>query len=90
MKLDFSISIGQRQGLLLTAQVQQAIKLLQMTNLEVNEYIEDTFTVNPFIELNDKNTLEKNSRANDAHTETLSITKTLEEKPFGTEKQKPK
>ena len=90
MKLDFSISIGQRQGLLLTAQVQQAIKLLQMTNLEVNEYIEDTFTVNPFIELNDKNTLEKNSRANDAHTETLSITKTLEEKPFGTEKQKTK
>jgi len=90
MKLDFSISIGQRQGLRLTAQVQQAIKLLQMTNLEVNEYIEDTFTVNPFIELNDKNTLEKNSRANDAHTETLSITKTLEEKPFGTEKQKTK
>ena len=90
MKLDFSINMGQRQGLTLTAQVQQAIKLLQMTNLEVNEYIEDTFTVNPFIELNDKNTLEKNSRANDAHTETLSITKTLEEKPFGTEKQKTK
>ncbi|MBT5302213.1 MAG: hypothetical protein HOL33_08615, partial [Tateyamaria sp.] len=33
MKLDFSIGIGQRQGLTLTAQVQQAIKLLQMTNL---------------------------------------------------------
>ena len=47
MKLDFSINMGQRQGLTLTAQVQQAIKLLQMTNLEVNEYIEETFTVNP-------------------------------------------
>jgi len=57
MKLDFSINLGQRQGLTLTAQVQQAIKLLQMTNLEVNEYIEDTFTVNPFIEFNNKNTL---------------------------------
>ena len=90
MKLDFSINMGQRQGLTLTAQVQQAIKLLQMTNLEVNEYIEENFAVNPFVELNDKNTLEKNSRANDAHTETLSITKTLEEKPFGTEKQKTK
>ena len=54
MKLDFSIGIGQRQGLTLTAQVQQAIKLLQMTNLEVNEFIEENFAVNPFIELKDK------------------------------------
>ena len=45
MKLDFSIGIGQRQGLTLTAQVQQAIKLLQMTNLEVNEYIEENEVV---------------------------------------------
>ena len=50
MKLDFSIGIGQRQGLTLTAQVQQAIKLLQMTNLEVNEYIEENFSVNPFVD----------------------------------------
>ena len=90
MKLDFSISIGQRQGLLLTAQVQQAIKLLQMTNLEVNEYIEENFAVNPFVELNDKIAREKNSSASDARTETLSTAKTLEDTPFGTEKQKTK
>ena len=60
MKLDFSINMGQRQGLTLTAQVQQAIKLLQMTNLEVNEYIEENFAVNPFVELNDKIAREKN------------------------------
>jgi len=59
MKLDFSINMGQRQGLTLTAQVQQAIKLLQMTNLEVNEYIEENFAVNPFVELNDKIAREK-------------------------------
>ena len=58
MKLDFSINLGQRQGLTLTAQVQQAIKLLQMTNLEVNEFIEENFTINPFIELKDKNSHE--------------------------------
>ena len=52
--------------MLLTAQVQQAIKLLQMTNLEVNEYIEENFAVNPFIELNDKIAREKNSSASDA------------------------
>ena len=54
MKLDFSIGLGQRQGLTLTAQVQQAIKLLQMTNLEVNEYIEENFAINPFVELKDR------------------------------------
>ena len=54
MKLDFNIGIAQRQGLSLTLQVQQAIKLLQMTNLEVNEYIEDNFLENPFVELLDQ------------------------------------
>jgi len=82
--------MGQRQGLMLTAQVQQAIKLLQMTNLEVNEYIEENFAVNPFVELNDKIAREKNSSASDARTETLSTAKTLEDTPFGTEKQKTK
>ena len=53
MKLDFNIGINQRQGLTLTLQVQQAIKLLQMTNLEVSEYIEENFAVNPFVELKD-------------------------------------
>ena len=43
MKLDLNIGIGQKQGLNLTAQVQQAIKLLQMTNLELTEYIEENF-----------------------------------------------
>jgi len=90
MKLDFSINMGQRQGLTLTAQVQQAIKLLQMTNLEVNEYIEENFAVNPFVELNDKTVREKNSGVSDTRTETLSTAKTLEDTPFGTEKQKTK
>ena len=35
MKLDFNIQINQKQGLALTAQVQQAIKLLHMTNREI-------------------------------------------------------
>ena len=90
MKLDFSINMGQRQGLTLTAQVQQAIKLLQMTNLEVNEYIEENFAVNPFVELNDKIDREKKSSASDARAETLSTAKALEDTPFSTEKQKTK
>ena len=90
MKLDFSINMGQRQGLTLTAQVQQAIKLLQMTNLEVNEFIEENFAVNPFIEMNDKIAREKHSSTTDSRTETLSTAKTLADTPFGTERQKTK
>ena len=52
MKLDFNLQIKQRQGLALTAQVQQAIKLLHMTNIEIQEFVSDQFQDNPFIETN--------------------------------------
>ena len=50
MKLDFNIQLNQKQGLALTAQVQQAIKLLHMTNLEIQEFVSEQFQDNPFIE----------------------------------------
>jgi len=90
MKLDFSIGIGQRQGLTLTVQVQQAIKLLQMTNLEVNEYIEENFAVNPFVELKDKISRDKTSDAANSKLDATSTAKTLDDAPFGSEKQKTK
>ena len=52
MKLDFNLQIAQKQGLTLTAQVQQAIKLLHMTNMEIQEFVSDQFQDNPFIETN--------------------------------------
>jgi RNA polymerase sigma-54 factor len=90
MKLDFSIGIGQRQGLTLTAQVQQAIKLLQMTNLEVNEYIEENFAINPFVELKDKVSRDKVSDVPSTKPDNVSTARTLEDAPFGSEKQKTK
>jgi len=90
MKLDFSIGIGQRQGLTLTAQVQQAIKLLQMTNLEVNEYIEENFAINPFVELKDKVSQDKVSDVPSTKPDNVSTARTLEDAPFGSEKQKTK
>ena len=90
MKLDFSIGIGQRQGLTLTVQVQQAIKLLQMTNLEVNEYIEENFAINPFVELKGKISRDKTSDAANTKPDATSTAKTLEDAPFGSEKQKTK
>ena len=62
MKLDLNIGISQKQGLNLTAQVQQAIKLLQMTNLELTEYIEENFIPNPFVELKDTTSSKQKKR----------------------------
>ena len=90
MKLDFSIGLGQRQGLTLTAQVQQAIKLLQMTNLEVNEYIEENFAINPFVELKDKISQDTSVAPSAARAENTSTAKSLEDTPFGSEKPKTK
>ena len=90
MKLDFSIGIGQRQGLTLTAQVQQAIKRLQMTNLEVNEYIDENFAVNPFVELTDAISRDKVSDTANTKSDASSTAQSLEEAPFGSEKQKTK
>ena len=90
MKLDFNIGMSQRQGLTLTLQVQQAIKLLQMTNLEVNEYIEENFSINPFVELKDKISREQQSNKSDANSEKPSTAQALEETPFGSEKTKTK
>ena len=50
MKLEFKLQIAQKQGLTLTAQVQQAIKLLHMTNMEIQEFVSDQFQDNPLIE----------------------------------------
>jgi len=55
MKLDFNLQTTQRQGLALTAQVQQAIKLLHMTNFEIKEFVENAFEENPFIETKSQN-----------------------------------
>ena len=50
MKLDLNINVAQKQGLTITAQVQQAIKLLAMTNLELCEFVNSELEDNPFVE----------------------------------------
>ena len=65
MKLDFNIQINQKQGLALTAQVQQAIKLLHMTNQEIQEFVQDKFQDNPFVEIKDTSDSKSKKQAND-------------------------
>ncbi len=45
--------IKQTQSLVMTPQLQQAIKLLQLTNLEINDFVEQEIEKNPLLELVD-------------------------------------
>jgi len=80
MKLDFNLQISQRQGLALTSQVQQAIKLLQMTNLELSEFVEQQFQDNPFVE--ETSLTEKLSPASSDKMSKIEIDKSLEATPY--------
>ena len=80
MKLDFNLQINQKQGLALTAQVQQAIKLLHMTNLEIQEFVHDQFQDNPFIETDGFS--EQNDNSEKASTENTDVDKSFQESPY--------
>ena len=80
MKLDFNLQVKQRQGLALTAQVQQAIKLLHMTNIEIQEFVSDQFQDNPFIATN---SLKEKATNQDTSKETLKdIDRTFQDDPY--------
>jgi RNA polymerase sigma-54 factor len=53
MALSPRLDIRQTQSLVITPQLQQAIKLLQLSALELNEYIEQELESNPLLETDD-------------------------------------
>ena len=80
MKLDFNLQINQKQGIALTAQVQQAIKLLHMTNLEIAEFVETQFQDNPFVE--ESGFSERVKATSDDNRNTTDMDKTLDANPY--------
>ena len=59
MKFVASQAIRQKQSLVITAQLQQAIKLLQMNNFELEQFIEEQSLENPFLEVANSETVDK-------------------------------
>ncbi len=51
MQLSASLNLRQKQSLVMTPQLQQAIRLLQMTNLDLRQYLETECSENPFLEV---------------------------------------
>ena len=67
MKINQQLKIKQNQSIVMTPQLQQAIKLLQLTNIELAEYVENAKLENPFIkeELNIKKILTNDQKTFD-------------------------
>jgi len=71
MKLGQQLRIKQNQSLIMTPQLQQAIKLLQLSNIELAEFIENAKLENPF--LKEKVNLVENNKTYDAEKNTPDI-----------------
>jgi RNA polymerase sigma-54 factor len=54
MKLDFGLQMQQEQKLIMTQELQLAVKILQLTSYELNEYIEEQLIENPMLESEEK------------------------------------
>ena len=52
MNMNFDLSLQQTQKLVMTQQLQMAIKILQLPSTELNEYIENELVDNPVLEAN--------------------------------------
>ena len=68
MKLGQQLKLKQNQSLIMTPQLQQAIKLLQLSNIELTEFIENAQLENPFLkekigtnEISQSNNVEKDT-----------------------------
>ena len=55
MAITTKLELRQSQQLVMTPQLQQAIKLLQLSNLELNEFVDAELERNPLLERDEEN-----------------------------------
>jgi RNA polymerase sigma-54 factor len=84
-----NLDLRQSQSLVMTPQLQQAIKLLQMSNVELNEYVEEELEKNPLLEKDDspleaKADSEGENDASPEPTQTSEIDQPAQEAPLDT------
>ncbi len=53
MAISQRLDLRQSQSLVMTPQLQQAIKLLQLSNVELSAFVEDELNQNPMLERDD-------------------------------------
>lgn len=53
MKMNYGLTLEQTQKLIMTPELRQAIKILQLSSIELSEYIEQAVLNNPVLEMSD-------------------------------------
>ena len=88
MQFTQSFDLKQSQNITMSPQLQQAIKLLQMTNLELTEFIEEQFNNNPLIDITlppdiDRRNNTSNDSAENKEFEPLKEAEMITDNSFG-------
>ena len=72
------LDLRQSQSLVMTPQLQQAIKLLQLSNIELSAYVEDELLQNPMLEREESSNPGDDTASHDAEAEDLFEPESLE------------
>ena len=72
------LELRQAQSLIMTPQLQQAIKILQMNNVELNAFVAEELERNPLLEREEDNDISENINTENATTENEPTSEVLD------------
>lgn len=78
--MDFGLHLEQSQKLIMTPELRQAITVLQMSSLELTEYVEEQVLENPLLEVREHD--QEQERSEEAGTAPEEISPSTEKKEF--------
>jgi RNA polymerase sigma-54 factor len=80
-KLTQGLQQKQQQNLVMTPQMQQAIKLLQMNNIELQDYLEEEMVQNPLLEKQEPESDTASNQQSEENSDNLPVGEELESPP---------
>ena len=87
MNLDYNMKMTQQQKMIMTQNMQQSIKLLQMSLHDLREYINNEYSENPILEINEQSSMSEEFK--NSELEKYTIEKIAEEMDYDSYKDKP-
>ncbi|WP_270500991.1 RNA polymerase factor sigma-54 [Clostridium butyricum] len=88
MNLDYSMKMTQQQRMIMTQNMQQSIKLLQMSLHDLREYIDNEYSENPILEINEQSSQSEEIQNNNL-IDKYNAEKIAEEMDYDSYKDKP-
>ncbi|NLM04319.1 MAG: RNA polymerase factor sigma-54 [Clostridiales bacterium] len=74
MRLDYNLQLEQSQKLIMTPELQQAIKILQLSSIELEQYIQEKIESNPILEISNINSDKEINESKKEDSENFSET----------------